>query len=820
LTLRGALVSPGHLDFDRSGTALEHRGRKVGWSELGDRVRSVEVRLRDCGAGPGSRVLTQMGLSPGYIAVLLAILRLDAVVVPAGDDPPPGHLAEIRRLCQPEVEVDSSGRVTRVPGDGRPSRRSVGDDEAHIHMTSGSTGSPKAVVGSRSGLGARIAWAIDRLFSDDADRCAARAAPTFIDGLTEVLGALHSGRLLVVAPPEAVGDIGVLRHFLAEYGVNQVTLPPSFLPTLGRREDWRLPEMRRWILTGEPLRKSWAEIARRTSPGATIVNSYGSTEVAGDVCLFEVTPEEAIPDPVPIGEPVAGVEWRIAEDGELLLGGPQVALGYLSGAEGEPSPFWREPGDSAGAQGAHVRWYRSGDLVRAEGTRLVHLGRADDVHQVRGRRVGLGGVEQFIERHDSVAEAAARVTVEGGSSRLDAWVVPVEGRDLVVADLRADLGERVPAHLVPDSFTVVSSLPRTSSGKVDRSALPVPSGSQPPARGDFGSDLELAIATVIQRCAPTVQPDRTTDLGTMGVDSLQLVEVAEVLGDTLGVPLTAVELATWGSVEMAASHLMVRDPSAGRGCLRQARPGAAHRVLVMLPPAIGSGLCYFRLLPHLRCEHTVELVEQDHRLVDLVQRGGLDALGRGVAAAVEGAHPGAVVTYLGWSFGALAALHCSEATLRGGGQVDALVLVDPARSRAAASSSPVDWAVRRILTDFGYERELGPAPLTADDGLAAVASGAGVLEAVSAPLFRHWVATMAVNVSALSAAFPDPPAVRTLVVRGGRTLSEMEVPRWVEEGGDRPDHVEVRVLDASHFELLAPASSVALGAAVSGYLVG
>ena len=208
------------------------------------------------------------------------------------------------------------------------------------------------------------------------------------------------------------------------------------------------------------------------------MNLYGPTET----CIQATSHRHVGGAPgaaVPIGRAVDGVRAHVldgagepAAEGELYLGGVQVARGYL-GRPGLTAGSW-VPDPFSGEAGA--RLYRTGDLVRVlpDGA-LEWLDRLDGQVKVRGFRVELGEVEAALLRCPGVREAAAAVRRDGpGDARLVAYAVPREGARPAAAALRRALAAELPEHLVPSAVVVLEGLPLTPGGKTDRAALPAP----------------------------------------------------------------------------------------------------------------------------------------------------------------------------------------------------------------------------------------------------------------------------------------------------------------------------------------------------------
>jgi acyl-coenzyme A synthetase/AMP-(fatty) acid ligase len=152
-------------------------------------------------------------------------------------------------------------------------------------------------------------------------------------------------------------------------------------------------------------------------------------------------------------------------EGELLLTGPQVTLGYWLDPEKTAAAFVVPPGRSA-------TYYRTGDLVRralGEGP-LTYVGRIDHQIKINGYRVELGEIEAAVRRAAQVEEVvalgwprtasgAAAVTVIVGANAVDARRV------------REEVAGQLPDYMVPRAVHALPKLPLNTNGKIDRGAL-------------------------------------------------------------------------------------------------------------------------------------------------------------------------------------------------------------------------------------------------------------------------------------------------------------------------------------------------------------
>jgi acetyltransferase-like isoleucine patch superfamily enzyme/acyl carrier protein len=256
-----------------------------------------------------------------------------------------------------------------------------------------------------------------------------------------------------------------------------------------------------------------------------VVNMYGPTETTIWSSTYRV---ERTDRTIPIGRPIANTQLYILDDarrpvapgtpGELYIGGDGVTLGYLGRPELTADrfvhdPFAREPG---------ARMYRTGDLARHRHDGNVEfLGRTDQQVKIRGHRIELGEVEAAVGRHPNVAETVVVAAGDGQESdrRLVAYLAPRDGAAPSVDSLRDHVRQLLPEFMVPASFEMVETLPRTPNGKVDRSALPLPGSSQPVRAAEIASardDVERALVQIWED-ALGVQPvsirDDFFDLG-------------------------------------------------------------------------------------------------------------------------------------------------------------------------------------------------------------------------------------------------------------------------------------------------------------------
>jgi len=299
-------------------------------------------------------------------------------------------------------------------------------------------------------------------------------------GNTSVFPALLGGGTLhLVAPGDAV-DSSRFASYLEAHPIDVLKTTPTQLRALldGDQPPAVLPK--RWlVLGGEPLSWQLVDRLRAAAPTCRILNHYGPTETTVGTCTFEIGATSTVGSTVPIGRPlprarayVVGRNLRplpVGVPGELCIGGDGVASGYLGQPEQTQERFLPDPF----ADETAARLYRTGDRVRAlaDGD-LEFLGRTDDQVKIRGYRIEPGEIQSVLGTHPAVRQCAVIARPSGDDHELVAYVVP-QG-DVSTDELRAFLGESLPAYMVPAKFVSLNALPLTASGKIDRRALPDP----------------------------------------------------------------------------------------------------------------------------------------------------------------------------------------------------------------------------------------------------------------------------------------------------------------------------------------------------------
>lgn len=356
----------------------------------------------------------------------------------------------------------------------------IDQDLAYILYTSGSTGDPKGVMLTHRNALAFIAWAAEEFAVARSDRLSSHAPLHFDLSVFDLYAAAYAGAAVVLVPPKASIFPNQIVRFIQDNAITVWYSVPSILSMVtlrGGLNKTTLPTLRTILFAGEVFPIKYLRELMRLVPHARFANLYGPTET--NVCTwYDVPPlDDNVTEPVPIGIAVANDEvFAVKEDGslaqqgevgELYVRGATVMRGYWGDPERTARGLVPDPFGSAFADPV----YRTGDLVEVQtGDCYRYVGRRDAQIKSRGYRIELGEVEAALNLHPGVVECAVvAVADELVTNRVVAYVT-VRDQSTEV-DLALFCVERLPRYMVPESFTLLAEMPKTSTGKIDRRSL-------------------------------------------------------------------------------------------------------------------------------------------------------------------------------------------------------------------------------------------------------------------------------------------------------------------------------------------------------------
>lgn len=526
-------------------------GEVVTYEELVASAHAVAAALLSEGLRPETHVVVQMPRTPDLVAVLVGTLHAGLAYVPVDPDLPAARLTAIVAAVRPGAVLTSApeppdGPVPETAGEPHP------EQVAYTIFTSGSTGNPKGVSVTHGGLDHFLDSVDPLLGSTRPLRVLAATALSFDVAVLDILWPLTRGHCVCLASDAEASDPRALLRMIAAAGVDVAQATPSRWGLLLGAGP--LPPGVTVLTGGEAL---LAPLAAELIAGAeSVVNFYGPTETTVYSLAERVTRPSSPPTiGALLGTTTCSVRdssGAVAPDGaegELWLGGPGLARGYLCDPRRTAAAF--VPDDS-GPSGA--RAYRTGDVVRRVGDEIEFLGRADHQIKLRGFRIELGDIEANALSHPDVAHAVALVENES------IWLCYVATTGSPVDGLSDFLRARLPEYMVPDELRQLVAMPLTPAGKADRVRL---RADLVAAGRTAGNDPPVTDVMAELLGASAFGPE--TDFFEAGGTSLLAARLAARLSRSHGVSLTAgavIRLRTAAAVEAEIASLRTLDVAA------------------------------------------------------------------------------------------------------------------------------------------------------------------------------------------------------------------------------------------------------------------
>ncbi|OON73836.1 non-ribosomal peptide synthetase [Streptomyces tsukubensis] len=400
-----------------------------------------------------------------------------AIVLTGYEDAIPEGRSPVEWLPFAEIAAPGSASAAGASplpvGGGR-----TAEDAAYILFTSGTTGRPKPVSFPHRAI-TRLSRGGEPWCAGEGKRVLQTFGLSFDGSLFETWATLLNGGCLVVAERDVLLDADALGALLRTRSVTHAFMTTSLFHHAARSRPGIFGDLDMVLIGGESMDTGLTRAVLAAGGPRHLVNGYGPTE--GGIMVTAQDVSEVAPGAraVSIGRPVAESTIHLlapdgslagpGEEGEILIGGQGVALGYLGRNEETDHAFVTRSVD-----GRDVRLYRSGDRARRNGDgTLEFLGRVDRQVKIRGFRIELEAIEASLRAHPDVAEAAVVVRGNDGIGKgLSAYVTPADpARPVDPAQLRDHLASRFPAHALPAPLTPLDHFPLTDNGKIDYAVL-------------------------------------------------------------------------------------------------------------------------------------------------------------------------------------------------------------------------------------------------------------------------------------------------------------------------------------------------------------
>lgn len=679
----------------------------ITYRELNKQANQLAHYLVRLGVGPDHLVGILLPRSIEKVMVLAAIFKAGGAYVSLDFAYPDERLAFMIDDAKPRVVLthqhlrerlpsrsftrmvclDVERALIRTESSGAPVNLVTPEHLAYVIYTSGSTGDPKGVAMGQRPLCTLLAWQLKNWSPPAAGRTLQFTTMNFDVAFQEIFSTWCSGGALVLTSELLRCDpVGLLR-LMRDRRVERIFLPFVALQQLARAFEATqiLPVNLRDVITaGEQLqvtpqiRNLFARL-----DGCPLHNQYGPAEthvvtaftLRGDPAKWPLLP--------PIGPPVVNACIHILDErrvpvpegaaGEIYIGGDPLARGYLNRDDLTNERFIRDPFSAQ----ADARLYQTGDLGQflPDGN-IQYLGRNDQQVKIRGVRVELGAVEAVLAQHPSVEEAVVCAReVEPGEKRMVAYFTGKTDCSPTGSELRRFLTTKLPSYAVPSTFVPVRAIPLTSTGKVDRLALPEPIAERTldeiiPPQNPMQQKL-VKIWEEVLKISPIGIQD---NFFALGGDSLQAVQIFLHMEKLCGHDLPLALLVTAPTI--GELEPLMREQMGPWSSLVAIQPHGPGRPFFCVHAAGGNVLNYFELAHRMRPDRPFYALQAQGLDGKREPYSRVEEMAAHYLREIHSLQPDGPYLLGGESFGGVVAFEMAQQLSAQGEEVALLVLLD------------------------------------------------------------------------------------------------------------------------------------------------
>lgn len=577
--------------------AVVFNNQQLTYRELNGRANQLANYLQKFGVKPEVLVGVYLERSIETFIAVLAVIKAGGAYLPLAPEYPQERIAWMLKDAKPFVILSQEYLKEKLAGSSikiiyldtkwddidRQSKENLPiqttpENAVYTIYTSGSTGKPKGVVCTYGGLvNTYLAWQKANLLPAGDDNCYLQMASFSFDVFTgDLIKALCSGARLVICPKELLLHPKQLYQLMVHEKITCADFVPAVLNNLVdylERTDRDLAFVKLLIVGSDRWYvKDCQRVKKLCGSNTKLINAYGVSEATIDSTYFEIDELNLSSDRlVPIGRPFPNTQIFLLDNnlqpvpigvwGEIYLGGSSLARGYLNNSELTKEKFIDNPFSNQQSTINNQRLYKTGDKARylPDGN-IEFLERIDNQVKIRGFRIELTEIETAINQYSSIKQGVVIAKEDTSSSKyLVAYLVLNEtetNREIVIDRLRNYLKEKLPDYMIPVVWQVITELPLTANGKIDRLALQnIKVQNKQATLALTSNKQERIILGIWQQILERDNIDLNDNFFDVGGHSLLLAQVQEKLEKSLSINIAITDLFKYPSVSSLANYL-------------------------------------------------------------------------------------------------------------------------------------------------------------------------------------------------------------------------------------------------------------------------
>ncbi len=511
------------VDMHPNKTAVIACDVTLNYLELNQQANKIAHSLLDNGIKKGDIIAIKLSRKSYLFSAMLGVLKSSAAYMPIDPTYPEDRIEYMLTESKAKYCIDENNiheLLTSKCINNLDIEVTHNDVFCALH-TSGSTGKPKMSLLKHSGMMNFIN--ANQRFWQDIDTVVSATIVTFDAFVMDSVLSVAQGKQVVLASENEIYNQALFEKLFDHCENNMFFSTPTKIENYIKSSNDKtyLSRIKNFVIGGEVFSEHLVELIKDVSPNSKIYNIYGPTETTICVTVAEVIDIKDIH----IGKPIANTQIYIVDKfmnivpigvtGELCIAGDGVGAGYLNRPELTAEKFIDNPFGEG-------KLYKTGDLAywREDGN-IVYVGRNDFQVKIRGLRIELGEIENAICGIDGISQAVVVVRKNNeGRQLIGAFYT---GAEVDAKDIRSHIGKKLPKYMLPHICTHLDEMPMTTSGKINRKALP---------------EVDLyAIETDVEYVAPTTGQEKilvSAIEATLGIDKVGIMDnFFDVGGDSL-----------------------------------------------------------------------------------------------------------------------------------------------------------------------------------------------------------------------------------------------------------------------------------------------